>query len=168
MSAGTEVAAHADFSQIRYAQCWEDADILLAGLAIRPGDTCLGIASAGDNCLAMLSADPARVIAVDLNPAQLACVELRVAAYRCLRHDELLRLVGSRPEDDRGALYRACRAQLGGKGVFVQMMTPQHTCPRITRQPMRREQELPFQFTRGRGIFSFERLGQTHRRGSLF
>ena len=108
----TEVAKRAEFSAIRYAQCWEDADVLLAGLAIRPGDTCVGIASAGDNCLAMLTHDPARVIAVDLNPAQLACVELRVAAYRSLEHPELLRLIGSRPGDDRQALYQRCRSLL--------------------------------------------------------
>ena len=41
-------AAHADFrSIIRYAQCWEDADILMAGLDIQPGNVCLSIASAG-------------------------------------------------------------------------------------------------------------------------
>ncbi len=51
----SEAASHADFSAIRYAQCWEDADILLEGLGIRPGDTCLSIASAGDNSLAMLA-----------------------------------------------------------------------------------------------------------------
>lgn len=111
----TEIAKHADFSAIRYGQCWEDADVLLAGLAIRPNDTCVGIASAGDNCLAMLTADPARVIAVDLNPAQLACVELRVAAYRSLNHDGLLRLVGSREGDDRPRLYERCRSLLGAE-----------------------------------------------------
>jgi S-adenosylmethionine-diacylglycerol 3-amino-3-carboxypropyl transferase len=108
----TEVAGRADFSAIRYAQCWEDADVLLAGLAIRPGDTCVGIASAGDNCLAMLTADPAKVIAVDLNPAQLACLELRVAAYRALDHAGLLRLIGSRPGADRSELYQRCRPLL--------------------------------------------------------
>src|SRR5216684_1368819 len=79
VSMGSEVAARADFSGIRYAQCWEDADILLEGLDIQPGDICLAIASAGDNALAMLSRAPQRVIALDLSPAQLACVELRVA-----------------------------------------------------------------------------------------
>ena len=108
----TEVASHADFTAIRYAQCWEDADILLDGLAIRPGDTCVGIGSAGDNCLAMLTRDPARVVAVDLNPAQLACIALRVAAYRSLDHPGLLRLIGSRLGDDRADLYQRCRPLL--------------------------------------------------------
>jgi S-adenosylmethionine-diacylglycerol 3-amino-3-carboxypropyl transferase len=109
----SEAASHADFSAIRYAQCWEDADILMAGLAIQPGDTCLSIASAGDNSLAMLAKGAGRVVALDLNPAQLACLELRVAAYRELSHPELLELIGSQPSTRRSELYRRCRPLLG-------------------------------------------------------
>lgn len=108
----TEAAEHADFSRIRYAQVWEDADVLLEALDIQPGDTCLSIASAGDNALAMLTRDPARVIAIDLNPAQLACVRLRIAAYRTLEHKELLELIGSRPSDQRAKLYERCQSEL--------------------------------------------------------
>jgi S-adenosylmethionine:diacylglycerol 3-amino-3-carboxypropyl transferase len=109
---GSEAAARADFSQIRYAQCWEDADILLEALDIQPGDVCLSIASAGDNALSMLARQPERVIAVDMNPAQLACLELRVAAYRELDHAGLLELIGHAPGDSRGALYGRCRPAL--------------------------------------------------------
>jgi S-adenosylmethionine-diacylglycerol 3-amino-3-carboxypropyl transferase len=112
MTLQSEVAGKARFSTIRYAQCWEDADILLEALAIRPEETCLSIASAGDNTLAMLSQSPAQVIALDLNPAQLACLELRVAAYRTLSHAELLTLIGSTPGDCRQRLYQRCRPQL--------------------------------------------------------
>ena len=108
----SEAARRADFSRIRYGQCWEDADILLKSLGIRPGDICLSIASAGDNTLAMLSRGPARVIALDLSPAQLACLELRVAAYRELSHPELLELIGSLPSYRRNDLYRRCRKLL--------------------------------------------------------
>ena len=108
----SEAAAHADFSAIRYAQCWEDADILLEGLKIQTGDTCLSIASAGDNSLAMLAKGAGRVIALDLNPSQLACLELRVAAYRELTHPELLELIGSVPSLRRPELYRRCRPLL--------------------------------------------------------
>ena len=104
------IAARADFSAIRYAQCWEDADVLLEALDVRPGDVCLSIASAGDNALALLTRSPARVLALDLSPAQLACVELRVAAYRALEHPELLELIGSTPSRRRCMLYRRCRA----------------------------------------------------------
>src|ERR1043166_5826818 len=56
---GSEVAGKADFTGIRYAQCWEDADILVEGLDVRPGDVCLSIASAGANSLALLTPGPA-------------------------------------------------------------------------------------------------------------
>jgi S-adenosylmethionine-diacylglycerol 3-amino-3-carboxypropyl transferase len=110
----TEIARQTDFSTIRYAQCWEDADILLEALEIQPGEVCLSIASAGDNTLAMLSQGPARVIALDLNPAQLACLELRVVAYRCLSQPELLEFIGSRPAPDirRLGFYQRCRPDL--------------------------------------------------------
>lgn len=112
----SEIETRAQFSQIRYGQCWEDADILLQGLAIQPGDTCISIASAGDNTLALLTQSPERVIALDLSLAQLACLELRVAAYRCLSHPELLDLIGSptpSPEPmTRQTLYQRCRSQL--------------------------------------------------------
>jgi S-adenosylmethionine-diacylglycerol 3-amino-3-carboxypropyl transferase len=107
-----EIAQKTSFSTIRYAQCWEDADALLAALEIQPGDVCLSIASAGDNTLALLSKNPGRVIALDLNPAQLACLELRVAAYRELTHPELLELIGSTSSCQRLALYQRCRPAL--------------------------------------------------------
>jgi len=99
----------ADFSIIRYAQCWEDADVLVAGLDTAPGARILSICSAGDNALALLVRDPAEVVAVDLSPAQIACLHLRIAAYRALSHQELLELIGSRPSTRRLALYRRCR-----------------------------------------------------------
>jgi S-adenosylmethionine-diacylglycerol 3-amino-3-carboxypropyl transferase len=113
-------------SGIRYGQCWEDADVLLEGLYIQPGDVCLSIASAGDNTLAMLSKSPGRVVALDVNPAQLACLELRAAAYATLTHREMLMLMGSVtscvedvPEADAGAcrlaLYERCRGKLTPK-----------------------------------------------------
>ncbi len=92
--------------EILYAQCWEDADILLQALDIQPGDTCLSIASAGDNTLSMLSRGPQKVIAIDQNPAQIACLELRVAAYRHLAYEELLILLGTTPLLDLPANHK--------------------------------------------------------------
>jgi S-adenosylmethionine-diacylglycerol 3-amino-3-carboxypropyl transferase len=110
-----EIASRADFENIRYGQCWEDADVLLHALDIRPGDTCLSIASGGDNTLAMLAQSPARVIAIDLSLAQLACLELRVAAYRRLEHGEVLELIGSIASGRREDLYRRCRGSLSAR-----------------------------------------------------
>ena len=111
----SEAAARADFSGIRYAQVWEDADVLLAGLEVQPGDVCVSIASAGDNTLALLTRDPSRVIALDLSQAQLFCLELRVAAYKTLTHGELLELVGSRASSRRAEIYERCRPALGAE-----------------------------------------------------
>ena len=108
----SEAAARTDFSGIRYAQVWEDADVLLAGLDVQPGDVCVSIASAGDNAIALLTRDPSRVIALDLSQAQLFCLELRVAAYKTLTHGELLELIGSRPSSRRTEIYARCRPAL--------------------------------------------------------
>jgi S-adenosylmethionine-diacylglycerol 3-amino-3-carboxypropyl transferase len=110
---GSEIASKADFSGVRYAQVWEDADVLVDALDVRPDDVVVSIASAGDNALALLSRGPARVVALDLSPAQLACLELRVAAYHELEHAELLELIGSVPSERRAELYRRCRPRLG-------------------------------------------------------
>jgi S-adenosylmethionine:diacylglycerol 3-amino-3-carboxypropyl transferase len=111
----TEIAAKVVFDQVRYAQCWEDADILLEGLNIQEGDVCLGIGSAGENCLSMLTRSPKKVIAVDINPAQLVCIELRVAGFKCLTHPELLELIGSRPSNRRLELFEKCIGELSNE-----------------------------------------------------
>ena len=112
MKRNDKIETRADFSAIRYGMCWEDADILLEALELRPGDSCLSIASAGDNTLALLAKSPSRVVALDLSRAQLACLELRVAAFRALDHPELLELVGLAPSTSRPALYQRCREHL--------------------------------------------------------
>lgn len=113
----TEAARRVDFSTIRYAQVWEDAEVLLGGLEVGPPDVCLSIASAGDNALSLLTRAPRKVVAVDVNPAQLACLELRVAAIRGLDHGACLELLGLRPsppapEARRMDLYQQIRRNL--------------------------------------------------------
>lgn len=112
MNIRSHIADKADFARIRYAQCWEDADVLLAASEISMSDTCLSIASAGDNTLALAGAGASRVIAVDLSPAQIACLHLRIAAFRTLNHGEVLELLGAALSHRRGYLYRRCRDTL--------------------------------------------------------
>lgn len=107
----SEIENHADFSRIRYAQCWEDADILLEALDVKAGDVCLSVASAGDNSLSLLSANPAKVIAVDFNRQQIACLEFKARAIKYLSYEELLCLVGVRA-GDRVGLYAKIRPYL--------------------------------------------------------
>ena len=54
----SEIAAKAAFDHIRYAQLWEDAEVLVAAIGPRPGGRLVSICSAGDNALAMLLCDP--------------------------------------------------------------------------------------------------------------
>jgi len=103
----SDIARRDRVPEIAYAQCWEDADVLLDALDVRPGDVCLSIASAGDNTLALLARAPERVIAIDRN---------RVAAYAELEHAEMLELLGFTPSARRGRLYTRCRKRLSRVG----------------------------------------------------
>lgn len=104
----SEIQHRADFSVVRYAQCWEDSLLLVE--AMKPaGSHCLSIGSAGDNSFALLAAGAASVTAVEMNPSQVACIELRKASYLQLDHSGFLELHGSRPSSRRTALYRECR-----------------------------------------------------------
>lgn len=100
----SEIEEKSDFSQIRYAQLWEDADVLTQALGDCAGGTLVSICAAGDNALAMLTLDPAKVVVVDLSPAQIACLKLRIGAFRNLSHSEFLALMGARPSRNRKAL----------------------------------------------------------------
>lgn len=102
--AESQIAGKARFDDIRYAQLWEDADVLVAGLNTPPGATLVSICSAGDNALAMLTLDPKRVVVVDLSDAQIACLRLRMAAFQVLDHAAFLELMGAVPSTRRGEL----------------------------------------------------------------
>lgn len=105
------IQSRARFDLVRYANCWEDADILFTALEPRPGKRILSIGSAGDNALALL-ASGAEVVAVDLSPAQLACIELRRAAFHSLDHPALLGFLGVRPANDRWETWLQLRPEL--------------------------------------------------------
>lgn len=108
----SEVEKKVDFSLIRYAQCWEDADILIKALNIDSKKICLSIGSAGDNAIALLTRSPKKVIAIDLSQAQIECIELRVAAYRQLEYHELLEFMGSKKSNRRRELLQKCTPAL--------------------------------------------------------
>jgi len=102
---------YADFSFVRYANCWEDAALLVQALRPKKGMRLLSIASAGDNSLALI-ARGADVLAVDLNPAQLACAELRREMIRALPLADFLRCIGVLASDSRWEAYRSVRERL--------------------------------------------------------
>ncbi|MEM9796398.1 MAG: DUF3419 family protein [Pseudomonadota bacterium] len=122
----SEIATKASFDHIRYAQLWEDADVLTAALGSRPGGTLMSICSAGDNALAMLTLDPAKVVVVDLSPAQIACLKLRIGSFRTLTSPELLELMGARPSTRRAALLdRALEPLDEQTAAFWQALKPE-------------------------------------------
>ena len=107
------IEERASFGIVRYANCWEDADVLLDALEPGPSSSCLSIASAGDNALALLTRSPALVVAVDISPVQIACLELRRAAFIALDHPALLAFLGfAASTDDRLETYRSLRGHL--------------------------------------------------------
>ena len=110
----SRIEKHAAFDFIRYANCWEDADVLIQALADHaPQGRVLSIGSAGDNVLALLTLAPKQIVAIDLSAPQIACLELRIAAFATLQHDDLLGFLGlGASEDPRLTIYRLLRQQL--------------------------------------------------------
>lgn len=100
------------FELIRYANCWEDADVLLKGLNPEEGKRFLSIASAGDNSFSLLVSNPELVVAVDVNRNQLFLVELKREAIRHLEYEEVLQFLGFRPCETRAELYKHIRQYL--------------------------------------------------------
>ncbi len=102
---------------IRYANCWEDADMLLKGLDIKSGDRVFSIASAGDNSFSLLCGDPELVVAVDINPIQLKLVELKVAAFQSLDYPEFLQFLGFRKCRNRSQLFKQVEGLLSKEAL---------------------------------------------------
>jgi S-adenosylmethionine-diacylglycerol 3-amino-3-carboxypropyl transferase len=108
----SDLKSKVDFSLIRYANCWEDPLILSEGLAVRPGDKVLSIASAGDNSFFLLMNEPELVVAADLNDTQLYLVELKAAAIRAMEREEYLAFAGFHNRKDRRKIFASLRAEL--------------------------------------------------------
>jgi len=101
-----EIRDRVKFDSIRYANCWEDPELLLKSADLKDR-RCLSIASGGDNSFSLLTASPREVVAFDLSPVQLALCELKAAAFRNLEYDEFLRFLGFLPSSrDRMETYR--------------------------------------------------------------
>jgi S-adenosylmethionine-diacylglycerol 3-amino-3-carboxypropyl transferase len=106
-----DIRSRASFDLIRYANVWEDADILCEALAPAPGKRIASIASGGDNAFALL-AEGADVLAVDISPAQLHLVELKREAIRRLDDAALLAFLGIRESSNREDVWKLLRGEL--------------------------------------------------------
>lgn len=105
------------FDKIRYANCWEDAEILCEALHSKSGKRFLSIGSAGDNSLSLL-AGGAEVVAVDLNPSQIACIELRMAAIKHLDYEDCLAFLGIQEMTDRKQVFDKIKGNLSEKSLI--------------------------------------------------
>jgi S-adenosylmethionine-diacylglycerol 3-amino-3-carboxypropyl transferase len=100
------------FDFIRYANCWEDADLLLEGLKIEEGEKVLSICSGGDNSFSLLTRSPELVIAIDVNPVQLFLAKLKKEAIRELAYEDYLAFAGFRESHERKKVYKILRSGL--------------------------------------------------------
>ena len=90
---------------LRYANCWEDADLLLKEMNVSAGSRILSIASAGDNSFSLLTKDPSKIVAVDLNLVQLYLVELKKAAFKSCTYTEFIQFLGFSKCENRLSLF---------------------------------------------------------------
>lgn len=109
-----------DFTFIRYANCWEDADLLYKNLKPSKGESILSIASAGDNSLGFLAFEPEIVLAFDINPSQLFLSELKQKAIQFLEYDDVLKFLGIQASDKRLVYFNSIRSTLsiGAQNYF--------------------------------------------------
>lgn len=107
-----------DFQKIRYANCWEDAEVLLKGLKLGPGSNILSIGSAGDNSFSLLTTHPSKVVVVDISAVQLYLIELKREAIRMLDRSTFLGFMGFLPIDasKRVEIFRRIRGGISPKG----------------------------------------------------
>ncbi len=100
------------FSDIIYAQCWEDPESDRAAFQIQKDDVIFSITSGGCNVLSFLADDPRKIIALDLNPAQSFLLDLKMAAFRELEYEQLLAFVGVWNASNRQETYQQLRPHL--------------------------------------------------------
>lgn len=107
-----------DFEIIRYANCWEDADLLLEGLNPEQNKSFLSIGSAGDNSFSLLITNPEKVVVVDVSKVQLFLIELKKAAFINLTHEEFLGFLGFRECNNRIKLFTRLKDSLSNDAAL--------------------------------------------------
>lgn len=100
------------FDFIRYANCWEDVEVLITAFDLNENSKVLSIASGGDNCFSLLAQNPQQVIAVDISVVQLYLVELKKTAITQFNRAEFLQFSGFTESANRVEDYRILRSEL--------------------------------------------------------
>ncbi|WP_221393041.1 DUF3419 family protein [Dyadobacter sp. NIV53] len=110
-----DLTERVNFEIIRYANCWEDATILLEGLSPANGSKILSVGSAGDNSFSLLTTDPEMVVAVDINRIQLYLIELKRICILNLEYEETLAFLGFTLSDSREKCFHSLKNQLSSE-----------------------------------------------------
>lgn len=97
---------------IKYANCWEDADLLLASVPQNKQGNFLSIASAGDNSLALLTKNPSSLLVVDMNEVQLYLCELKMTAFNQLEYRQMLGFIGVEKAMNRREIYESMKKEM--------------------------------------------------------
>jgi len=106
------IKKRAIFDFIRYANCWEDADILLQSLNIKKNGIYLSIASAGDNSFSLLSKNPKKIIAFDISFVQICLMKLKKLIIEKLEYKEVLSFLGILDCKNRIEIYNKIKRYL--------------------------------------------------------
>jgi S-adenosylmethionine-diacylglycerol 3-amino-3-carboxypropyl transferase len=108
-----------NFDIIRYANCWEDADLLLEELNLPSKSNILSIASGGDNSFSLLTTGAKQVVAVDISETQLLLVELKVEAIKQMDRVSYMQFIGflELSKEKRVQKYNALKPNLSAKCI---------------------------------------------------
>lgn len=108
--------------ELRYANCWEDAHVLVEALGPLEGARCLSIASGGDNTLSLLARGAEHVLALDVSATQLALLELKATAIAWLEPPEVVAFLGATAPPRPGGPQ--ARARLGVYARLAPRLSP--------------------------------------------
>jgi S-adenosylmethionine-diacylglycerol 3-amino-3-carboxypropyl transferase len=121
-----QLTEEVNFSFIRYANCWEDAEVLLQGLQMSDGANVISVASAGDNSFSFLVHNNVSVHAVDVNQTQLHLCALKKAGIEHFSHAEFLNFLGFTDCNHRIDLFNRLKPHLAANVlVWANTMMPQ-------------------------------------------
>jgi S-adenosylmethionine-diacylglycerol 3-amino-3-carboxypropyl transferase len=94
------------FSGLVYPQIWEDPEVDLAAMEVRPHHRIATIASGGCNMLTYLAHGPESIDVADLNASHIALNRLKMAAFANLpTHPDVVRFLGSANESSNSKAY---------------------------------------------------------------
>jgi S-adenosylmethionine-diacylglycerol 3-amino-3-carboxypropyl transferase len=95
------------FSGLVYPQIWEDPEVDLAAMELRPEHRIATIASGGCNMLSYLAQGPETIDVADLNASHIALNRLKIAAFAHLPgHPDVMRFFGIANEPSNALAYR--------------------------------------------------------------